>query len=447
VPTGWIVRRTYHASLVAGARASFADMPATAPRKRERLDLRVFGSAGSPLKIIATAGDGYTTVRGAIALVPATKRALDRSQLREQLGRLGESPFVLGAIDDAGLAKGLFVPVSELNHLRQQIVEDLSAQLDGVAAGGAASREAAIIEAIADVGSEGGERIADDSFNLIAEVFSEAEARAAADAGATGIVFDPFLRHPAPIPPRVLALAHELGERGVGLRLRTPTIVRPEERRKLDRWLALGLPLLSGHVGLVAELARAGRDVVADYGVNCFNQHTAAELFSVGTRRITLSVELTTEEITAVGGPGNGAGFEVVAYGRPEGMTIEHCVLSAAFDRTPTTCRDLCVRDHPDVRLTDPAGYEFAVATDAACRNRLLHSRPIESSEFLPKLWRSGIRSYRLLFNVPGDPVTDVVSRYREALEAVARGDRVDVARVRQVVGGSFTRGHFARAV
>ena len=113
----------------------------------------------------------------------------------------------------------------------------------------------------------------------------------------------------------------------------------------------------------------------------------------------------------------------------------------------PTTCRDLCVRDHPDVRLTDPAGYEFAVATDSACRNRLLHSRPIESSEFLPKLWRAGVRSYRMVFNVPGDPVVDVVGRYREALDAVARGQRVDVARVRQVVGTSFTRGHFARAV
>jgi putative protease len=278
-------------------------------------------------------------------------------------------------------------------------------------------------------------------------VFNEADARRAADAGATQIVFDPFLRHPAPIPPRLGALAAELAVRGVSLRLRTPTIVRPEERRKLDRWLALGLPVLSGHIGLVAELGKTGRDVVADYGVNCFNQHTAAELFRIGAARITLSVELTTEEIAALVAPWTGARFEVLAYGRPEGMTIEHCVLSAAFDRKPTTCRDLCVRDHPDVRLTDPAGYEFAVATDSACRNRLLHSRPIESSEFLPKLWRAGVRSYRLLFNVPGDPVADVVGRYREALDAVARGERVDVARIRQVVGTSFTRGHFARAV
>jgi len=38
-----------------------------------------------------------------------------------------------------------------------------------------------------------------------------------------------------------------------------------EERPQLEKWLDLGLPLLSGHVGLVTELARAGRDIVADY--------------------------------------------------------------------------------------------------------------------------------------------------------------------------------------
>ena len=46
--------------------------------------------------------------------------------------------------------------------------------------------------------------------------------------------------------------------------------------------LALGTPLLSGHLGLLHELAAAGRDVRADYAVNCFNQHTAAECFALG---------------------------------------------------------------------------------------------------------------------------------------------------------------------
>jgi putative protease len=283
-------------------------------------------------------------------------------------------------------------------------------------------------------------------FALVAQVFSLDDARAAAASGATEVCLDPFLRHPAPPLSRVRALRDELAASGVTLRLRTPTIVRPEERPAIDKWLDLGLPLLSGHIGLVAEFGGAGRDVIADYGVNVFNQHTAAELFRVGARRIVLSVELTTEEMQAVSAPWKGAGFDVFLYGRPEGMTIEHCVLSAAFDRVPTTCRDLCVKKHANVQLTDPTGYSFSVATDSACRNRLLHSRPIEGSEFVPRLWAAGIRGFHAVFNVPGDPVADVVADYRGMLDRLAKDEDAE-SKVRALVGGAFTRGHFSRAV
>jgi putative protease len=206
---------------------------------------------------------------------------------------------------------------------------------------------------------------------------------------------------------------------------------------------------VSGHLGLVAELARDRRDVIADYAVNCFNQHTAQELFRLGARRIVLSIELTTSEMTSVARPWKGQGFDVLVYGRPEGMTLEHCVLSAAFDREPTTCRDLCVQKHPVVELTDPAGYTFGVATDAACRNRLLHSRPIEGSEYLPRLWASGIRGFRAVFNVPGDPVREIVKGYRLTIDGLVGSTDVTAAaaNVRELVGVRFTRGHFARAV
>jgi putative protease len=145
--------------------------------------------------------------------------------------------------------------------------------------------------------------------------------------------------------------------------------------------------------------------------------------------------------------PWSGAGFDVFLYGRPEGMTIEHCVLSAAFDREPTTCRDLCVQKHTNVLLTDPTGYTFPVATDSACRNRLLHSRPVDGSEYLPKLWGAGIRGYQLVFNVAGDPVADIVRRYRAQLDALASGSSDARGSVRDLLGTEFTRGHFARAV
>lgn len=284
-------------------------------------------------------------------------------------------------------------------------------------------------------------------FGLSAQVFRVEDAEAAAANGATEIVFDSFLRHPSPPVNRLRGLAERLAAQGVAFRLRTPTIVRPEERPDIQKWLDAGWPLLSGHIGLVAELAREGRDVTGDYALNVMNQHTAAEIFALGARRLVLSVELTTEEIERLVAPWHGGRFDAFVYGRPEGMTIEHCVLSAAFDRVPTTCRDLCVKKHTNVELTDPAGYRFPVATDSACRNRLLHSRPVDGSEFLPRLWAAGVRGFQMVFNVVGDPVGDIVAGYAAQLRALARGESPSAAKVRDILRGEFTRGHFARAV
>jgi len=448
VTVGWRVLRTAHAALLERARASFEALKGVPATRKVSLDVRVFGGAGAPLKAIFRAAEDEVSVASEVPLAPATKRALDATQLREQLGRLGDTPFALGAVDAQALAAGLFIPVSELNHLRQRAVDELMLHRDWAERARQAERAERVTAAsrAPNVASRANIRGAA-GFTLTAEVFSVDDARAAAIAGANEVVFDPFLRHPAPPRSRITSLAAELKEKGTTLRLRTPTIVRPEDRPQLEKWLALDLPLLSGHVGLIAELSRAGRDVVADYAVNCFNPHTAAELFRLGAQRLTASVELTADEIAALVAPWDGDAFDVVIFGRPEGMTLEHCVLSAAFDRVVTTCRDLCVQKHTNVELTDPAGYKFPVATDSSCRNRLLHSRVIEGSEFVPRLWRSGIRGYRALFNTAGEPVAEIVAGYRAMLDALSAGDRPDASAVRSLVGDRFTRGHFTRAV
>ncbi|MEO7455597.1 MAG: DUF3656 domain-containing protein, partial [Gemmatimonadaceae bacterium] len=447
VSDGWRVIRSSEAALLERARASYAALPAEVRARKSRVDVRVFGVSGSPLKAVFTADGEQVTARTDINLAPASKRALDTAALREQFGRLGETPFVLGNLDDGGLAPGMFLPISAVNHLRQQATDELMQRRDWARMASDSELRDRIDAALRLDPVEPAHLERRTAFDLVASVFTLDDARTAAAHGATTVVLDPFLRHPTPPVTRVRALAEELKAAGVELRLRTPTIVRPEERRTTQKWLDVGLPVVSGHLGLVAELSGEGRDVIADYAVNCFNQHTAAELFRLGARRIMLSLELTTEELLAVAAPWEGANFDVFLYGRPEGMTIEHCVLSAAFDRVPTTCRDLCVQKHTNVQLTDPAGYSFAVATDSACRNRLLHSRPIEGSEYLPRLWRGGLRNYHLVFNVVGDPVGQVVSGYRAMLDALAGGAPAADNSVRSAIGSAFTRGHFVRAV
>src|SRR5687768_3350943 len=153
VPAGWTVLRTSHTALLERARASFGDLPAPVRSRRARLDMRLFGSAGAPLKLVASADGEQVSVRGEIPLAPARAHALDVPRLRDQLGRLGETPFSLGELDIAGLAAGLFLPVSELNHLRQQVVEELMVRRDWAAHARAAERETAIAAAIARVPS------------------------------------------------------------------------------------------------------------------------------------------------------------------------------------------------------------------------------------------------------------------------------------------------------
>ena len=450
VPEGWQVVRSSDATLMASARESFATVPVPGNVGLRRLDVRCFGHPGGPLKTVWHCGDIEVTVRGDVPLAPASKRSLDMTQLREQFGRLGGTPFKLGAVDISGLASGLFIPVSELNRLRQEATEQIEEQLGWGRMSDMAVREARIaecVERIPEVALRRERITVDEAFALRAIVFDIAGAREAAAGGATDIVLDPFLRHPTPPLARVTALRDELAAQGITLRLRTPTIVRPEERARLNKWFGLGLPLLTGHLGLVAEFGGARHDVIADYATNVFNQHTAALLFELGASRLVASIELTTEELGQLVSPWQGRDFDVLVYGRTEGMTIEHCVLSAAFDREPTTCRDLCVQKHTNVSLTDPSGYTFAVATDSACRNRLLHSRPIDGAEFLPSLWSQGIRGFQMVFNVLGDPVQDLVRAYRSALDAIAAGEAPDVQATRRLLAGAFTRGHFARAV
>lgn len=443
VPVGWRVVRSSQAVLLERARSTLAriTLPET---KRVRLDVTLRGGPGQPVTGVFVADGDQVVIQGNTPLTPALSHGLDDERLRDQLGRLGNTPFVLGSLDRAGLSTNLFAPISELNRLRQQAVDELVIRRDWAESERLRSRVENVRVAVAAVRTNGpssGRLDLHATPTLVAEVYRVEDAREAASSGANEVVFDPFLRHPVPPVNRVRALAEELAVQSVVLRLRTPSIVRPEDRPSLDKWLELDLPVQSGHVGLACELAASGRDVVADYAVNCFNQHTAAELFARGMRRITASVELTVDELRQLVAPWSGAGFEVLIYGRPEGMTIEHCVLSAAFDREPTTCRDLCVKKHPVVSLSDPAGYTFPVATDSDCRNRLLHSRPIEGSEFIPRLAGMGIRSYRAVFNVPDEPIAEMIAAYREALDTQqGRGPRV-------LVGQEFTRGHFVRAV
>ncbi|OYV66168.1 MAG: hypothetical protein B7Z72_11790, partial [Gemmatimonadetes bacterium 21-71-4] len=145
---GWKVYRTSEGALLERARASYAALPDHVRLHRTRLDVRLFGAAGAPLKATFAAAGESVTVQSGVTLAPASKRALDRTVLREQIGRLGDTPFALAALDVEGLAPGLFLPVSELNRLRQRAVDELRQRRDWARAAAQAERRSRIEAAV-----------------------------------------------------------------------------------------------------------------------------------------------------------------------------------------------------------------------------------------------------------------------------------------------------------
>src|ERR1019366_1785321 len=182
VTVGWRVLRTAHAALLESARASFASLKGVPAGDKVALGVRVFGGAGAPLKAIFRAAEDEVSVVSEVPLAPASKRSLDAAQLREQFGRLGDTPFALGGVDAQALSPGLFIPVSELNHLRQRAVDELMLHRDW-AEDSRQSERAAKVKAAAHAPAIAKRSFvrADIGFSLAAEGFTADDARAGAD--------------------------------------------------------------------------------------------------------------------------------------------------------------------------------------------------------------------------------------------------------------------------
>ena len=195
----------------------------------------LFGVAGTPLKAVFTSDGESITVRSEIDAL--ARRPSGRSTpncCANSSAASARRRSSLGAVDVQGLASGLFLPVSELNHLRQNAVDELTLRRNWASDARIAERSSHIEAAVAavDVGTaRANDEPAPECPRLTAQVYQIDDADRAAAAGATEICFDPFLRHPSPPLARVRALRDRLADAGVTLRLRTPTIVRPEERR------------------------------------------------------------------------------------------------------------------------------------------------------------------------------------------------------------------------
>ncbi len=444
---------------------------------REPLSIRVRAAAQEPLRIaVSDARGNHVEVASSEPLGPADRHPLTVDLLREQLGRLGDSPFELASIELTGpegptSALPVMAPRSVLNALRREAVRLLLTR-----------RAEACRHAIVEPEALAAERArigmhptsVGDHPPSVAILVRRREqldtvcAWVAAGGPPPALVWCD-LAEPGAIAGAVAATRSA----GLPVGLATPRILGPmphecsaETEHRTSAPLScercgIGVRVREGHgrhgrgtrvgrepigwanapnacdVGLLRCIADARPDAVlirnlgslaffrrhlpdvpriGDASLNVANELSAARLIEAGLERVTPAYDLDPPQVQALLAHASPAWLDVVVYQHVPMFHMRHCLYAARLS-TGRSCGD-CGRpcDRHELRLRDRVGVDHPVVVDAAGRNTVFHGTPQSSLDRIPALRRLGVRHFRI------ELLDETPAETRRLLEQVASG-------------------------
>jgi len=391
-------------------------------RYQRPIEIEVHGLAGKPLTVIARDEAGHVAkVESAMPLAKAEKIPLTEEKLRDQLGRLGGTPFRLGELKNF-LSGEVLVPVSELNRLRREFVTELEKlralpkrwTLNEVRS---QKSEVRISEANAEA-------------RLIVLVRNLAQLDAALKCGVTTVYCE--FEDPKKYREAVTTFhtAHgcksEIGNRKFEIFVAPPRIFKPGDEWILNQVRSCNadgyLVRNYDHLKFFADARRVG-----DFSLNVANG-VAADYFKnrFGLERVTASYDLNATQLDALLQAAPPEWFEVTIHQHMPMFHMEHCVFCAFLSKGKDfhDCGRPC--DVHDVRLRDRVGAEHPLKADAGCRNTVFNSQAQTGAEFVERLLALGVRNFRAEFlNESPDEVVRTITKYRQLLRGEISGTQL----------------------
>ena len=399
-----------------------------------RLDFELAGEVGGSLTL--TGCD--TLRRTAIAtwtgpLEHALKQPLTSVVAREQLGRLGDTPFELGETRLAVPADAM-VPKSVLNQLRREVVAEMLAP-----------RQRAV------------------DHKALESLRAEMTTNQAAASAPHSSLNEPEPRAPNPEPHLyVLVRTQEQLEAVLAWHPALP-LARPglvycdfEDVRRyhdaVELAHAAGQPiglatlriLKPGEEGLLARIAQSGADavlirnlaalayfqdrapqipLVGDFSLNVANELAADLFFRERLTRLVPSYDLNWEQLAALLRDSRTAAFELVVHQHIPMFHMEHCVFAALLSNGKDwrDCGRPC--DRHTVSLKDRTGAAFPLTADTGCRNTVFNAMPQSAAEFIPRMQALGVRHFRVeLLRETAAEAVAVIERYARVVAGLETG-------------------------
>jgi putative protease len=421
--------------------------------RRSPIDAIVVARIGGPLSL-AFRDEGGREVRvgSEKPLERAEKFPADEAMIREQLSRLGDTPFELRDLS-CEIAGAPMVPKSLLNDLRRRAVEQLLRQREH-------AHEIVRPDALGELRTlawheapfhleSSAARDGSSCHELALHVLIRTHAQLDA-----ALAFDDKLK-PATIycdfedVRRYRAAVEICHAAKIPVSLATMRIVKPGE----DGWLNQLLDANPDGI-LVRNLAsisffreRAPQlALIGDYALNIANELTA-DLFArqANLLRMVPSYDLSWQQLAAMLGRFDPSRFEAVIHQHMPMFHMEHCVFAHVLSNGKDfhDCGRPCEKHAVDLR--DRVGQPHPLIPDAGCRNTVFNAQAQSAAEFVPRMKRLGLRHFRVeLLRERGDEVAPLLHRYADVL--LGRGDPKSAVRSLRVLNQlGVTRGTLDR--
>jgi len=383
-------------------------LEAAAPVRKQLVSVRVTAREGAPLEAEWRVGDVTVTVRSPEPLGAARNRGLDVDFLREQFGRLGNTPYELVSLD-LDVAGAPFAPSSLLNQLRRSAVERLQ---EKQAATHIETHDAAAVLARLE-GSPQAVPTAPAQWHLLVRTAEQLEA--AIELRPKTITLDYLdLYGLRPSLERIRAA-------GLQPRVASPRVLKPGEERIADFLVSCDCPILVRSAGLLNALRnRPHAALIGDFSLNAANAISAAELFDLGLSVLTPTHDLNAAQVADLARYAGAHRIEAVVFHHLPVFHTEHCVF-CRFLSTGTSYLD-CGRpcEKHRVSLRDASGREHPVMADVGCRNTVFGAEAQQAAMHLDDWREAGIRHFRIEF--AHQSAAQVTSVARAFEEAVGRG-------------------------
>jgi putative protease len=399
-------------------------------RFQRSIEIEVHGLAGKPLTLIARDEEGHVAkVESAMPLAAAEKTPLTEEKLRDQLGRLGGTPFKLGELKNF-LTGEVLLPVSELNRLRREFVGELEKLR--------AQPKRWILNNHQDTKTQSNNQnfvplcLGGSDAELIVLVRSLAQLEAALKCGVETIYCE--LEDPKKYREAVTtfhtafgcALGNSGRPQGPGIFVAPPRITKPDEE-----WILNQVRSCNADGYLVRNYDHlkffAGARRVGDFSLNVANARTADYFKNrFGLERVTASYDLNVQQLDALLSAAPPDWFEVTIHQHMPMFHMEHCVFCAFLSKGKDfhDCGRPC--DKHEVKVRDRVGAAHPLKADAGCRNTVFNSQAQTGAEFVERLLALGVKNFRVEFlNETPDEVVKTIAKYRQLLRGEISGTQL----------------------